>query len=964
MKVSALNRRQSCIFPIETINRNHFKQYRSLPNLSKLTSLSNPHSESYFCVKKKLNFIKDRSLKNTMAKDYIYLGALIKTVFNQTGLTLDEEGNLLFIKGKRSDLFVGLYNAYINPKSNTILTYEMNLNTSSHTIQFQSLFINKKGHLIAIDKKEHRPYSIHFENPKQKDPSAPNEIKVILCYEPEEKKIEEDLTFEYVDNECKMKLSFYLKGEKLYCIKHYLENNNKTYFRNENEIILPLGQQWKIRSIKKTVNFLQIEIKNEFRNKTEIVYLNPEDIHLETRKIKKISHKPPQNFSSGFGNDPYESCFSGQPFSSVRIGNFSSKYIPLLSSVVDKFRTSLKRVKSHYYKGGLKSCFKESCRSIDPGGEYVYKHIKENLKFKNEFQGKKGIYETHKLQFMQNKKALEFILTENNAYVSRGESLSQILPRILLHLDYHETLVCSSVNELGLFFGVAAAGLPFSPGWFAGIVGIFKKQYEISITKEKDYFHFQFVHRVEKALIPLVGTGQGLEDNNKLLTLSSVNVVTVLPVEANLILIANVISGSSFGFNIKAEQLVPYIENLTNEKALSWLENILIDESEIEAYKESNFTLKLETKSELRGELGFMANNQTYLVLPRTALGIRLALQLIAFQKRVETGLDNKKQPHKYIFTLSIMSLEVDLFRENKIMPITMKSDYMGTNNVWCFPMPLPEEYKAIASDQKALHVSRRSREEEASVNEMSHYLRIEKEKLPLKLQLLIQDLYPFFSEKTAQDIRYQYDGVFSKLSKIKLFGIKNNFLFKLREHQERINAQPATIIDRLGQLCEYYSNLSDMMKSVDWIIKNSGRNSMHKASQIEFRCTYQMTENSFKKLKNHFFEALRTIELKSKNEGIMSLDTPFHFETTTLNEIHATLNNQRPEHGSWFVLKKVEIIRHSYAENRLETLQFAILRARKTTRISLIQPIGTIELECDDNGENFKVVNCVSRVF
>lgn len=420
MRTSNLYRSQSVMFHDETATKNNFKRCISLINLSKLSILDNQlssHSfkksdkmdvfsfknqQGYFSFKRQFCFQQDKSLESINAKDYVYLGSVSKSLFNQTGLSLDKDGNLLFVKGRRADLFMGIYQKYI--KTPDYLICPVMLNNETISMKFNALIINKKGALIAIEKKTEQPYRIIFQNSEGKDP---NEVIIMLYKESEERGIENDLTFTCLNDSKTIFCSFYITQGKLYLKKCDLDDHHN-YNQTSYKINLPLKKQWQINSVKKTLHVLQLEIKNKSTNKTRIFYLDPLYINLERQEAKWLSHKPPQNLISGLGNDPHESYYSGQPFSSTRAGNFSSQYIPLLSSSVDKFRMSLKRAKSFYYRRQHGECAKEIIRSVDPGFEYFIRKIRDHFFtsciIDTDFEYKKHIYAEHKMNLIYNAK--------------------------------------------------------------------------------------------------------------------------------------------------------------------------------------------------------------------------------------------------------------------------------------------------------------------------------------------------------------------------------------------------------------------------------------------------------------------------------------------------------------------------------------------------------------------------------
>ncbi|XBS68183.1 hypothetical protein ABK905_15290 [Acerihabitans sp. KWT182] len=113
-----------------------------------------------------------------------------------------------------------------------------------------------------------------------------------------------------------------------------------------------------------------------------------------------------------------------------------------------------------------------------------------------------------------------------------------------------------------------------------------------------------------------------------------------------------------------------------------------------------NIALSLEAKTELRGQIGFMANHNTYLVAPRTALGGAATLNFFDYANKHnvtisdfgnENNIDKTKSAK-----ISFLNASLNAFREQKIMPIAMSGLDDPARQVMCHPLPLFEE-----SDQR-----------------------------------------------------------------------------------------------------------------------------------------------------------------------------------------------------------------------------------------------------------------------
>ena len=84
------------------------------------------------------------TINKTNTKDYVFLGICRPPLLSDIGVTLNEEGDLIFIQGQSLILLSGLYNKYRNKKNYTYYAI-----SNKRNITFESLYIDATGELTA-----------------------------------------------------------------------------------------------------------------------------------------------------------------------------------------------------------------------------------------------------------------------------------------------------------------------------------------------------------------------------------------------------------------------------------------------------------------------------------------------------------------------------------------------------------------------------------------------------------------------------------------------------------------------------------------------------------------------------------------------------------------------------------------------------------------------------------------------
>ncbi len=641
---------------------------------------SSLHADRSGIYVRKLKFLPLSNLNDINSASYIYCSLTSSLLKNNIGIALDTTGNLLIIKGESNNFIKGVYKKYTSGYH----YQSASLTRGKNAIKFNHIYINHNGTLIGEDKKTNKHYCISINEISSS--LAASEQSVIFCLSKYKNTLsDEKLILQTRDMN---KLYFHYQQGKLYLDKIKTLSREIDCSIMEYNIQLPVKKEHSIQSVKKVNNHLQIELHKGI--KSRIVYLNPDHISLKNLTANKLSHKPPQDFTSRLGCDPHEKYHAGQPFTSDRKGNFSSNHIPLFSSIIDKFRFHLQSAKDHKAQGQNKNAFISIIKSIDPGLSALYamtveqvKNIRQNI-VQNEMTDQQIMFTS-----MQSQTASLIPVINHALGNTLPSDLSSALISLIKQLKVRESISLQSSILISGFFGVAVGGTPFNPGWFAGIVAILARSYQLILSRvDNNNISVTFNHRRKKSSILIAGTGQGLE--RSLLSSQAINYMTVMPAEANLIIVTHCTKERDFSFTLSIVDFELFAKQLYQPESNNHFHQQLINQSTLKDIKGKELLIMLEAKSEVRAQIGTLVNPTTYMVIPRTALGIRLALNLIELKSVSEKIITNQSTTRKNDLTVNLITPEMDIFHEEKIMPIAMRQDI----ELWCYPLPLIEEYR------------------------------------------------------------------------------------------------------------------------------------------------------------------------------------------------------------------------------------------------------------------------------
>lgn len=675
------------------------RRSKSLPDIYHIKTSGNEYNKIDFSLRKirnhsltikKNNFTFSSTINNAIkakviikkidndkefkinASHYIYLGSCDTSIASHMGISLDENGDLIFIKGNCRDLFSGVFNRVINKKKFKLYN-ATELSQDNNLLKFINLFVHHDGRLIGRCKENDKLYFIDFMSRKKNNFTCIMEEYLMINFsEIEGDKIMEDLLF---NTNNKGSFLFYVKEHSLF-MDRYLSNGKNDKRRKIN---LPFRKKIKVISAKKNRMWVQLEIIE--KNEIKILYLNPEDININHMCVRNLSETPPQNLLSSVGFDGHEKYESGQPFSYRNVSNFSSKNIPLFSSIINNSRNHIKKAISSQERGNKTKMMLHCAKSIDPGIRAIAFSTRNIFIDDDKMPSnkKEDLYLSH-INIL-NEKYKKFVNTLSNTVVN-GETVSDKIFSILKKIHPEDTILLSNQSYISFFFGVAMSGIPFAPGWFVGALGSISKTHklELSFINEKE-INFTFSCKRNLSGVMLAGTGQGLERTLKKVV--KWDFLTLLPAEANAILALSKGISEDITFNIAKDDIAAFLNGQFVDKASTTWDSM--KDAILTITKEVGFDCFLEAKSEIRLQLGNMVNEETYLVSPRQAIGKRLALTIFSLKKKIaKEGRDKKKE--KYLDCFSVF---FDIFREIKIMPIIISDT---GQSVFCYPLPLTEE--------------------------------------------------------------------------------------------------------------------------------------------------------------------------------------------------------------------------------------------------------------------------------
>ncbi|MBG2709745.1 hypothetical protein I4558_00880 [Proteus mirabilis] len=698
--INKINTIPSKLIPMGTFNGKKEK-----PSIEGLANSNNTYHKNNDKQKEEKQF----SLNN--ANNYVYLGSTNMSLLNNMGVTLNDDGSLILIKGKTHDLFTGLYQKHFKGgfKYNVF-----NIETQNgNDMKFKELYVDPNGFLIGnrynnIDNgsdlykikfnRVEREYSLNdvplnttgsnfiveYEKYIVDDNLKPELSSINNIVESKENNILKinreglDITIEVKDNQ------LFTSGLPAILESRYDQTDSaKTGYK----IKLPLKNTDKILAIKPILN--QIQLVVDKGNKIKIYYLDPlnifsvKDYQYEVTRLKQ---EPPLSFYSMVGENNYNNYHSGQPFSTQTIGNFSSQHIPFFSSFIDNSRLHISKAKEQYALKKYKAMMKNIAKAVDPGFRGLFCNIKQLINSSTSAYNSKpmalyGIKENIGKSYD--------VLNRIVKGVKNGVTQGDVIYSLVKDLKEKENITINHHSDIRAFFGINAFQLPSNIGVNAFLLASYAKSHSITLSKSEDNkITFSFINNNKSLFV--AGLSAGIGGYEKRWDSEDVNYGFVTPIMASALLSATYAKKSNFSFSLDINEISDFIN-----QGLSQNENELIDKSTLEIDHDMSISLGTELRSEASFDVDVMVNPNLELTVPRNAIGINFILNLLKLDlninKFIDYGETDIKKRTKRL-DLNLLEFGVDIYRDLKFTPSTTNSD----NVIQWYPLTSVKDFELM----------------------------------------------------------------------------------------------------------------------------------------------------------------------------------------------------------------------------------------------------------------------------
>lgn len=556
------------------------------------------------------------------AGDYVFLGSCEMPVVSDMGITLNETGRLVLIAGHCHDAIAGLFHKYL--RNDGFRYYLFGELHQPYRLRFDRLYVDEKGLLIGKLKGRECYYSICIDKKTSYHHLQEVQYSVGITYEKRHVSPRDNLVF---SNKSGHPLAICCRNGDLFVKADSNISSHSECNQAQNKISLALNKKYRVASIKRARNVLQIEAIGV--KKRRIFYLDPSCISLSDFTAKGISHKPPQTFFSCLGGDTHEKYYSGQPFSSSRLSNFSSAHIPLFSTLVDNIRCQTKKSKQCRARGKKNAAaMPYLAKSLDPGLRAVVATAKDMSRTHTHCDESDNVKRYRRNSDDMARTCIS-LLHELPDSIARDKSQAGV--SVLLHyLEKKDSLTFSNASELSLFFSMLQSGAPFNPGWFAGLIIAFAKTHGITFSRsDNGNIRLCFTNKRKISCTLLAGSGQGLETGK--IKSGGINMLSVMPFEANLMLAAYRNKEENFSFEINESDFHHLIQNTANPDNNAYpppFANTVITQT-----NEYGGALSIDMKiSEVRAMVDIKPSADVKLLVPRFSGALALNGELLALK--------------------------------------------------------------------------------------------------------------------------------------------------------------------------------------------------------------------------------------------------------------------------------------------------------------------------------------------
>lgn len=834
-----------------------------------------------------LNIKKIENIKQINENNYVYLGSTNMSLLNNMGITLDDDGSLLLIKGRSHDLFSGIYQKYANGG----FKYQgLHIeNEEKNDVKFKELYVDHNGDLIGnkrepigndhIVENKTQLYKIKFNKiEKEYDLNElslnDNREKLIVEYEEYIPRNNQQHDLSSINNILELKenniinicrdglnISVKLKDNQLVTsglpallssqgdeVDNSQQNNIQEY-----KIKLPLKKQDKILAIKPILDEIQLVVDKGDRIK--IYYLDPLNIFATKPycyEVTRLKQEPPLSFYSMIGENNYKKYHSGQPFSSQTIGNFSSRHIPFFSSFIDNARLNINKAKEQYALKEYKKMVKNIAKAVDPGFRGLFCNIKQIFNSStNAYNSKQMALHGIKENIGKSYSLLNRVVKGIRNGITQGE----VIYSLVKDLKEKESITINHYNDVRAFFGINAFHLSNGMGVNAFLLASYAKSHAITLSKDKDNkITFSFINHQNNLLA--AGLSVGIGEYAKKWGEESMNYGYVTPIMASALLSASYAKKSNFSFSLHINDVSNFIN-----KGVNLTENQLISHSTLETHQDMSISVGSEVRSEASIDVDVMLTPDTQLTVPRNAIGVNFIFNLLKLNlninKFIDYGeLDITKQTKKV--DLDLLELGVDVYRDLKFTPSTTNSEHI----VQWYPLASVKDFELMLQKR---------------VNSLLSFTLFENEKLK--------------NEEVLGKSRKDLKGIYKRVLKI------NRLLEKFPEKYQLSN--------NINKLDSIYLNLSSDKKPINNLKDKINKNIITTLSQGKdenFKTqTQTQTQTQITKENRQHNISLFLSSLKGRKETLSSQEKnnmnekfkPYLIANYQLNEKSRLIHNE-----------------------------------------------------------------------
>lgn len=632
---------------------------------------------------------------------YIYLGSVNDGIYLQQGMTIDLEGRLMLVKGKKKGFIKYGWQAVKGEKK----FYGSIINLGKYDdLRFDYLTVNEAGDLIAKINGQQECYKIIL---------YPDAVPKII-------NLDEVYDDSYAVRIALIKVGFLgsisetslctTEGKRvLFTVQdgglYFYENDTIGPVEEQSfvhqRLQLPLSEQAVVCSAKNVGNLVKLTVRES--GEMKIFYLDSRYLDIKGKRVKYLSFKPPQNLYCGIANNRYGCFSSGLPFDEVHSREVELRIVECIANVINNSKMNLIKAKDYYHQGNNYKMSISVGRAFDPGLELFYKLIARKIKSSKRSSAQpKPLTQIdnnlNKINKLINNNEMIKLINNITPYINNIKDIAKSFTAIISLLRKKESISFASLFDASIFFGMALAGIPFSPGFFVGAMAGHHKSYTLKFARnESGTVKISYNKVKNNSILALAGTGQGLEDKFKIISHNSIDYGTLMPLEANIIMVLNLSHEQGFSFDVADDNIEKVLGTIFDPSAndleiIKFVKNVAKKKS-----KNIDIKMLLEVKSEIRAQIGAVVDN-TYLVAPRTAAGIGGAINIFDINKQTEDEqiffpgktIDVRKE----VLRQNYINASVYGYQETKIMPIAMTTTSSPNDKLFCFPLPLTEEFK------------------------------------------------------------------------------------------------------------------------------------------------------------------------------------------------------------------------------------------------------------------------------